>query len=60
MAKEVKAKAIYQEKYKKGTMVDKNEVKRLIDENIDKITMEMKERSKYSDGTEGIVIEIRF
>lgn len=55
-----KAKVILQEKYKKGVVVDKNEIKRMIDENIEKIVIEIRETLKYSDGTEGIVIEIRF
>jgi|LFRM01.2.fsa_nt_gb hypothetical protein len=60
MEKKIKAKAIYQENYKAGTVIDKIELKRLIDENIDGIQMEMKQRIKYSDGTEEIVVKIRF
>ena len=58
--KEEKTVITYQEKYKKGVFVNKEEVKRMIDDNIDKMTMEMKERKKYSDGTEGLVLEIRY
>jgi hypothetical protein len=55
-----KPRVILQEKYKKGVVVDKNEIKRMVDENIEKIVVEIRETLKYSDGTEGIVIEIRF
>ena len=58
--KEEKTVVTYQEKYKKGVFVNKEEVKRMIDDNIEKMTMEMKERKKYSDGTEGLVLEIRY
>lgn len=60
MEKKIKAKVIYQENYKAGVAVDKFELKRLIDENLDEIQMEMKQRIKYSDGTEEIVVKIRF
>lgn len=58
--KEEKITIVYQEKYKKGVFLNKEEVKRMIDDNIDKMTMDMKERKKYSDGTEGLVLEIRY
>jgi len=58
--KEEKTTIVYQEKYKKGVFLNKEEVKRMIDENIDKMSMEMRERKKYSDGTEGLVLEIRY
>ncbi len=48
------------EKYKKGTVVNKQEVLRLISENIDKITIEMRERTAYSDNTEELTISIRY
>ena len=50
----------YQETYKKGTVVDKLEIKKMLDDNIDNIVVEMRERTKYSDGIEGIVIELKF
>jgi hypothetical protein len=50
----------YQEKYKKGNMINKKEMLRLITENIDKITIEMRERTTYSDKTEEIVISVRY
>lgn len=53
-------KIVYQEKYKKGSVVNKHEVKRILDENLDKIVVEIRERTKYSDDTEGLVVEIRF
>jgi hypothetical protein len=55
-----KASIVYQEKYKKGSVINKQEMLRLITENIDKIIIEMRERTVYSDKTEGIVIEVRF
>jgi len=55
-----KSKIVYQEKYKKGSVVNKHEVKRILDENLDKILVEIRERTKYSDNTEGIVVELRF
>lgn len=54
------AKQLIKEKFKKGVVVNKTEMKRLIDENFDKITMEIRERVRYSDDTEGITIEIRY
>lgn len=53
-----KPKIVYREKYYNGTVVNKSEIQRLINENIDKITMEIKERTKYQDGKETIVIKI--
>lgn len=50
----------YQEKYKKGNVINKNEVLRLITENIDKITIEMRSRTAFSDETEEMVISIRY
>lgn len=60
MTKQQKTKVVYQEKYNKGCTINKSEMKRLIDENINTITMEIRERKKYSDNTEGIVIEVRY
>ena len=53
-----KPKIVYREKYYNGTVVNKSEIWRLINENIDKITTEIKERTKYQDGKETIVIKI--
>lgn len=53
-----KPKIVYREKYYNGTVVNKSEIQRLINENIDKITTEIKERTKYQDGKESIVIKI--
>ena len=53
-----KPKIVYREKYYNGTAVNKSEIQRLINENIDKITTEIKERTKYQDGKESIVIKI--
>lgn len=55
-----KSKIIYREKYYKGNVVNSLEIKRMVDENIDDMTMEMRERTKYVDGTEGIVVELRY
>lgn len=55
-----KTKVTYQEKYKKGNVINKKEMLRLITENIDKITIEMRERTAYSDKTEEIVISVRY
>lgn len=60
MEKQTKTKVIYQENYNKGSIINKTEMKRFIDENFDKICMEIKQRTKYSDDTEGIVIEFRY
>jgi hypothetical protein len=60
MEKKIKTKVIYQENYKAGIVIDKFELKRLIDENLHKIRMEIKQRTKYSDETEEIVVKIRF
>ncbi len=60
MAKQAKTKVVYQENYNKGSIINKNEMKRLIDENFDKVVMEIRQRTKYSDDTEGIVIEVRY
>ncbi len=51
---------IYQEKYKKGNVINKQEMLRVIKQNIDKITIEMRERTKYSDETEEMVISVRY
>lgn len=53
-----KPKIVYREKYYNGTVVNKSEIQRLINENIDKITTGIKERTKYQDGKESIVIKI--
>ena len=53
-----KPKIVYREKYYNGTVVNKSEIQRLANENIDKITTEIKERTKYQDGKETIVIKI--
>jgi hypothetical protein len=55
-----KTKVTYQEKYKKGNVINKKEMLRLITENIDKITIEIRERTAYSDKTEEIVISVRY
>lgn len=53
-------KVLYRENYNKNTMINKTEMKRLIDENFENISIFMKQRTKYSDGIESIVIEIKF
>lgn len=50
----------YREKYNKGRTVNKKEILRLMTENLDKMVIEMRERSSYSDGTEELIISIRF
>lgn len=55
-----KAKLTYQEKYKKGNVVNKREILRMITENIDKITIELRERTAYDDKTEEMVISVRY
>ena len=55
-----KAKMVLQEKYKKGVIANKTEIQRIINENIDKIVVELRETIKYDDGTESVVVEIRF
>ena len=55
-----KAKLTHQEKYKKGNVVNKKEILRMITENIDKITIELRERTAYSDKTEEMIISIRY
>jgi hypothetical protein len=60
MAKKEKTTIVYQEKYYKGNVINKQEGLKLISDNIDKITMEMRERTKYSDKTEEMIISIRF
>lgn len=50
---------MYREKYNKGCEINKNEIHRLISENIHKIKVELRERTKYSDNTEEIVVSIR-
>lgn len=50
----------YQEKYKKGNRISKEEVLRLMTENIEKIRVELRERTAYSDNTEEIVISVRY
>lgn len=49
-----------QEKYKKGVNINKQEVLRLLTENLDKITLEIRERTAYSDNTEELIISIRY
>ena len=49
----------YQEKYKKGSIIDKQEMLKFITENIDNIIIEIREVTKYSDRTESIVICIK-
>jgi hypothetical protein len=59
MATVKKPKMILQEKYKKGVIANKSEIKRLVDDNFEKITMELRETIKYDDGSESVVVEIR-
>lgn len=49
----------YQEKYKKGSIIDKQEILNFITENIDNITIEIREITKYSDKKESMVIYIK-
>ena len=44
-----KPKIVYSEKCYNGMVVNKSEIQRLINENIDKITTGIKERTKYRD-----------
>ena len=53
-----KPKIVYSEKCYNGTVVNKSEIQRLANENIDKITTGIKERTKYQDGKESVVIKI--
>ena len=53
-----KLKIVYSEKCYNGTVVNKSEIQRLTNENIDKITTGIKERTKYQDGKESVVIKI--
>jgi len=55
-----KRKIFYQEKYKKGIVIDKNEIKKIFDDNFDDIIIEIREKIIYSDKTEGVVIELKF
>lgn len=55
-----KSKIVLQQKYKKGVIANKTEIQRMINENIDKIVVELRETIKYDDGTESVVVEIRF
>lgn len=55
-----KSKIVLQEKYGKGNVINKTEVLRLVKENIEKITIELRERTLYDDKTEGLLIEIRY
>ena len=59
MAKE-KVTINLREKYKKGSVINKQEILRMVTENIDKIIIELRERTAYSDNTEEVVISIRY
>ena len=48
----------YQEKYKRGSVIDEQEMLKFITENIDNITIEIREVTKYSDKKESMVIYI--
>jgi len=53
-------KLIYQEKYRKGTFVDKRQILKAMTENIDKLTIEAREKTISTGKGESIVIEVHF
>ena len=55
-----KGKIKYQEKYKKGNVIDKTKTLHLLTENIDKITFEIRERTVYHDDVEEMVLSVKF
>lgn len=42
----------FKEKYPKGTNIDKTNFKNLFEDNFESSVFEIKERTKYNDGTE--------
>jgi hypothetical protein len=55
----MKRKMTYQEKYKKGVILDPEEIKDIINDNIDNIRIELISRSVYDDNTEEMIISIK-
>lgn len=53
-------KIIVKAKYKKGNVINKHNMLKLINDNIDKITIEMRERTVYLDNTEEIIISVKY
>lgn len=49
----------YKEKYKKGTTVDTNSVLKILNENKDKLVIELRERSIYSDDSLSMLIHVK-
>lgn len=52
-------KIIYQEKYRKGVIYQKWALKDLIDNNYSLLVPEILSKTKYSDGTESITVELK-
>lgn len=53
-------KLIYLEKYRKGTFVDKRQILKLMTDNIDKLSIEARQKTISTDKGESLVIEIHF
>lgn len=51
-------KVTYSEKYKKGLMIEPETCSNLIKKHSDTVSIELRERKTYSDGTESIIVEI--
>jgi hypothetical protein len=61
MAKNIaKEKFILNEKYRKGTFVDKRQILKLMTDNINRLSIEARERTISTDNGESIVIEVHF
>lgn len=61
MARTKKPKIKYQEKYRKGSVIlDNDEVKKIMEDNQEKMVIEMRERTIYDNGDESMVIELKF
>lgn len=50
----------HQEKYKSGTLVEKEKVKKFLEENLDKISIEILEHIYYADNPEDISESFKF
>jgi hypothetical protein len=47
-----------QETYQKGTFMEIKDVKKLLDNNVDNMVVELKERTRYSDDSESIILKL--
>lgn len=53
-------KLIYQEKYRKGTFINERKILKLLTDNINKVSIEIRQKTISTDKGESLLIEIHF